>query len=375
MANGDPQQTPQQPMLPQAASPQAMMPPTAPAMPGQNVLQSSMGPLMQLAQQSMQGPMNQPVPQMGGQIDPMQHPIVAGIIRALASAAQTAGWTGMMPQERMERQQMQQQKAETLANLASTQAYREGMLGYRGGELGVQQGGLGVKQEEAGIKQGQLGLAQQKEGFEENLKNAQLSLAQDANQWKKDLASGNLALAQQRIFNQADQFEQRLQQVKDLQSRGLDIRAYQAAIAQQMIPIREGMLQLGQTTLAQRGTVAGIQAETKLQQFSLEHPILTSMFGLGDLTQMAGQAQQAPMPGVGPSPAPVTGQPPPGAAPANPPALAAPAGGGKLGAKKAQQGQGQAPSLSLQQAQQYLQRAGGDKDKARALARADGHTF
>lgn len=315
---------PNQPQAP------GMMPPNAgmPQMPGQGTFASSMGPLMQMAQQSMQGPMNQPVPQMGGQIDPMQHPIIGAIVKALASAAQTGGWTAMMPEERLQRQQMQQQKAETLANLAGTQAYREGMLGYRGGEL--YQG-----QEKVGQGQQKIDLATQKQNFDQAMAQSKLDLATEANNWHKDIAEGRLDQGATRILNQAQQFEDRLKQIDDLQKRGLDIRAYQAEIQNQMVPIRQGFLELGQTALAQKGTEAGVQTQTKLQQFALEHPILSSMFGLDDLSKMAGQAQQAPVPGVAPPPA--LGQPLPGAAaPAVPPATAAPAGGGKLGAKAAQ---------------------------------------
>ena len=91
-------------------SPQNRPPAALPAPQGalggaQQALGASSGPLLQMAQQALANPMSQTVPQGGGAIDPAQHPLIAGLIKALAGGLQSYGWTAMQPKERWQSQQ------------------------------------------------------------------------------------------------------------------------------------------------------------------------------------------------------------------------------------------------------------------------------
>src|ERR1700687_3847980 len=70
---------------------------------------------MNMAMSAMNNPLAQAVPQSPGIIDPTQHPVVAALIKLLSGAAQAYGWTGQPPEQRLQRQQMEQQKAEAMA--------------------------------------------------------------------------------------------------------------------------------------------------------------------------------------------------------------------------------------------------------------------
>lgn len=92
------------------------------------------GPLMNMAQQTLQNPAASAVPQPQGGIDAGVHPVVAGLIKLLANAAQSYGWTSMPPQQRMEAQNMEQQKAEAMARISGQQQ----QLGYEGQRVGFE---------------------------------------------------------------------------------------------------------------------------------------------------------------------------------------------------------------------------------------------
>src|SRR5207249_3636884 len=74
-----------------------------------------------------------PAPQ--GVIDPMQHPVIKAIIQALSKAARGYSMTAMDPRERMQRQEMDAQKAEALARLGISQQ----QLGLEGQRVGIEQ--------------------------------------------------------------------------------------------------------------------------------------------------------------------------------------------------------------------------------------------
>lgn len=73
-----------------------------------------------------------PAPQ--GVIDPMQHPVIKAIIQALSQGAQNYSMTAMDPRERMQRQEMDAQKAEAMARLGMQQQ----QLGYEGQRVGFE---------------------------------------------------------------------------------------------------------------------------------------------------------------------------------------------------------------------------------------------
>jgi hypothetical protein len=94
------------------------------------------------AYSSMNSPAAQTVPQPSGVIDSSLHPALAKIISIIANAAQSYGWTSMPPQQRMQAQEMEQQKAEAMARLGQGQQ----QLGLEGQRVGIEQGRLGEEQ-------------------------------------------------------------------------------------------------------------------------------------------------------------------------------------------------------------------------------------
>lgn len=314
-----PQAAPQAP-LPNPAGAAGAVPVQAPAAPApQPQMNPVISGLMQQSQAAMANPMGQAVPQAGGLIDALKHPLVAGLIKALGQAAQSYGWTAMMPQEREERTQLQQQKAETLARLAETGAYQEGMLGLRGRQVDVNQ------QKADTAAAGEASLADYRK-FEQQNAQDKLELAKDANDWKQAMAAGRLDKAQQLIDQKASQFEQKFQ----LAQKQFGLEETKTALQGEGMGIKQGMLDLAKTALAQRGTEQGAQMLSKIQQFKIEHPIMSQFMDMSDLDQLVGGAGATGLPGVtqvAPSPQPTpTGVP----TPASPPQ-------GKAAAKRNQQ--------------------------------------
>jgi hypothetical protein len=79
-------------------------------------------PLMQQAAGMFNNPNAAAVPPAPqGVIDPTQHPVIKAIIQALSQAGQNFSMTAMDPRERMQRQEMEAQKAEALAKLGISQ--------------------------------------------------------------------------------------------------------------------------------------------------------------------------------------------------------------------------------------------------------------
>jgi hypothetical protein len=260
-----------------------------------NPLQSLLGAgdpnqaMMGQATQAMNNPIAQPAPSPQGQIDSGVHPIIAKIIQALATGAQSYGWTGQSPQERLERTQMQQQKAETLARMAQTGAYQTG-------ELGIRQQMADTAQQRAGTQAEDVKSKTESRDTANQIKQQMADLASEKNEWQKDMSAGRLAQAKQRISNQAAQFEQTFK----LRSQQVGIEQAKLELAQQGMGIKQGFLDLANTALNQKGTAEGIDTITKLQGLAFEHPILSQVFGLDDVTKAVGQARGAGMPGTTP---------------------------------------------------------------------------
>lgn len=313
----DPNQSQQNPMaalqsLFGNASPAAVQPPmqTAPPAPAQaqpapmqqQQPQQGMNPMIQnlmgQAQQSMNAPMGQAVPQRAGLIDALKHPLVAALIKGLANAAQSFGWTAMQPSERLERTQLQQQKGEALSRLALTGAEYEGNLGVR-----QQNANTNEQKADTGAK-AQSSLADYR-NFQKQNQQDKLQLAQDANQWKQEMAAGRLDKAQQLIDQKATQFEQKIA----LAQKQFGLDETKVELMGEGLGIKQGMLDLARTALSQKGTVEGAQTSAKLQQFKIEHPILSQFMDMSDLDQLVGGAGTAGIPGVAPTQAPVVSQP------------------------------------------------------------------
>lgn len=254
--------------------------------------------LMQQAQTSMQNPMAQAVPQGGGVIDPSVHPIIAKIIEALSGGAKAYGWTAMPPAERLERTQMEQQKAETMARLAQTGAYQQGEL-----ETRRQQADTAADRAKT-YAESEQSKAESRD-TQNQIKQQMADLATEKNAWMKELASGRLDAAKTRISNQAAQFEKTFQ----LRAKQVGIEQAKLELAQQGMGIKQGFLDLANTALSQKGTAQGLDTITKLQGLAFEHPVLSQVFGLDDVTKAVSESRGAGMPGVSLGGAPTTGAP------------------------------------------------------------------
>ena len=263
------------------------------------------------AQQSLNSPAAQTVPQPQGLIDPSQHPIVGALIKLLSGAAQSYGWTSMPPQQRLEAQSLEQQKAETMARMAQTGAYEQG-------QIGVRQQLADTAADRAKSYSEDVQSKEEARKTSNEIRQQSVNLAQEKNNWQKDLAQGRLDQAKTRISNQAQQFEKTFQ----LRAKQVGIEQAKLELSEQGMGIKQGFLDLAKTALSQKGTTEGVQAIQKLQGLQFEHPILSQMFGLDDVSSMVGESKGAGLPGVG------------GAAPA----VGAPAPlPNKVAAKKAQQ--------------------------------------
>src|SRR5271163_1119221 len=148
--------------------------------------------LMQQAQQSLSNPMAQSVPQGGGLAGLANHPVVQAIIKAISSGAGAYGWTSTPPEQRLQAQQLEQQKAETMARLAQTSAYQQGELGYRRDLAAVAQQNADTKTKNEASQE------EQRKTMADIAKQKQ-SLADDRNEWQKDLSAGRLDAAKQRM--------------------------------------------------------------------------------------------------------------------------------------------------------------------------------
>jgi hypothetical protein len=328
--------TPQQAMPPpQAAVPQGGGASPTQAAPPASPQQSGMNPMIQglmgQAQSTMNAPMGQPVPGPSTGLEGMaQHPIVQALIKGIAQMAQNYGWTAMMPQERLERTQMQQQKAEALSRLAETGAYQEGMLGIRGQQLGINQANADTRKEVADTGQARQATYADFLKFREQNMQDTLELKQQTDQWKRDIAEGRLDKVQQQIDQRATQFEQKFQ----LAQKQFGLNAAKVELQGEGVGIKQGMLDLAKTALAQKGTVEGAQAMSKIQQFKIEHPIMSQFMDMSDLDQLTGAAGGAGIPGAAPI------APPPQATPSGVPSPSVAAPTGKANAKKQQSGSG-----------------------------------
>lgn len=254
--------------------------------------------LMQQAQQSMNNPMGQAVPQDGGMGALMNHPVIQKILQGLGQIASSYGWTGQTPQERLERTQMDQQKAETMARLAQTGAYQQGEIENRQNLATIAQQNADTRQKGEASQEEQrktmADIAQQK-----------ADLLSEANDWKKDLAQGKVAQAKQRIDNQASQFEQTFQ----LRAKQVGIEQAKLELAAQGMEIKKGFLDLAGSALSQKGTQDGLQTLQQLTNIEYEHPILSQILGVDDIKSRVNQAQGAGIPGTTPGAAPAVGGP------------------------------------------------------------------
>lgn len=265
-AGGAPGQTPPAPMQSPMGQGGGMSP----------IIQSLMGQ----AQQTMSNPMGQAVPQGGGPLDALKHPIVAALIKGLAQAAQGFGWTAMQPNERVERTQLQQQKAESLARLAETGA-------YQGGMLGVRQQQADTSQQRADTYQQQAETQKQRADAYERATAAKIDYEKSSLDIRKQLGEGKIQEAYAALSEKADDFTRKLEQDKDIAQQNIGIKQAHQSTYQGYVDM---LGQLRSTALQQGNTKIAEQAQQKLAEIQSKSWV-QDLFGMAGPSTAAGAAQ------------------------------------------------------------------------------------
>jgi len=309
LAAGSPTQAAlQQPAPPAVPSGGAATPPTQAAPVPQGGM-GGMNPLIQSllgqAQQTLGAPMGQPVPQFAGSINALQHPIAQALIKAIAQGAQSYGWTAMMPEERLKRTELQQQKGEALARLAETGAYQEGMLGVR-------QGQLGVAQENADTRQANERSLEENRQFTQRLNAAKNAWQKTRAEAQTAIGQGHLQLGVQELQKQYAQLHQTASQFEQM----FQIRSAQVGIERAKLELGQQANDIRQEAVEVAKTLGTARQETGAGEWDRQHYILSSMFGgISDVLGQAlgGMPQALPQTGINPAVQP----PAPTAPPAN----------------------------------------------------------
>lgn len=254
----------------------------------QQTQQSPMAGILQQAIQRLNTTPFQPTPSTGaGQIDPSQHPILAKVLGTLANSAQSFGWTAMPPQERLERTQMEQQKAETMARLAQAGVAQEQTAAWRQSEAET-------ARERAQSYEENVQRQKERDKTQADIAQHRIQVQQDMVNVRKALGDGRLQVAHAQLTQRAQQFEQMFK----LRAQQVGIEQAKLELMEQGNMIKQGFLDVARGALSQRGTVEGAQVVEKLQTLQLEHPFLSQIFGLSDVADAVGQSRGAGIPGV-----------------------------------------------------------------------------
>lgn len=248
----------------------------------------AIGQMMQQSQASMNNPMAQAVPQGNPLAGMAQHPLIQGLLRALSTAAQSYGWTAMQPGERLERTQMEQQKAEALAKQAAQQqqlGYEGQRVGYEGQDVQTrkaaqiaqqryQEGELGVRQGELGVRQGELGVSQQRATTDQQRADQehQVALQRLDNEAKTLEENIRAHKAEEKIGGGRLSIEQK---ANDIASRRLDIEAkhYEDTLSLQGKQFDRQLAEDERKTL-----------HASLDGYYKEHPWMATLTGTGAQT-------------------------------------------------------------------------------------------
>lgn len=285
---------------PMSISAPPQQPTQALSQPPTNPMENSGNVLMQAAQAQMNNPMSQTIPSAPPQVT--GHPLLAQILQGLGRAGQGIGYGMMTGPQQMESQQLAAQKAETMARLAQEQSWREAMAG-------IQQQRANTYQQQAEVAGRRADIAEERVKAYEEIGRTRNEIEASKSQWQKDIAAGKLTEAYASLNQQMTKFEQGLSQRKELFEQDLGFRQQALAVTS---GIKEQLVGVAQAALSQRGTVAGAEIASKLQQLQIDHPFLSQIMGLSDVTSLVQQGQGAGIPAV-PQPgavaAPTTGTP------------------------------------------------------------------
>lgn len=259
---------------------------------------TSPSPMAGLLTQAMQHLQSAPsaVPSPSPVVNSTVHPVVAKLIDTLANAAGAYGWTAMPPQEREQRMQLDQQKAETMARLAQAGVAQEQTSLWRGEQAET------ARQRAATAEEN---VQRQKERDQTlaQIQSDRVQVQRDMVAVRKNATEGRLLVAHQQLEQRASQFEQTL----ELRAKQVGIQQARIELGEQGNAIKQGFLDVARGALSQRGTVEADQVNQKLQEFTREHWLASEIFGFPDISTLTQQSQGAGIPGVAP---PATGAAP-----------------------------------------------------------------
>jgi len=278
----------------QATAPQGGAAPGQPAPVAQ--VQGGMNPVIQSllgqSQQAMNAPMGQPVPQGGGPINALQHPLVAGITKAIANAAQSYGWTAMMPQERLERTQLQQQKAEALSRLGLAGTEAEMNFGIRQQLANQGEEKVGILQQRANTAEEMAKVQKERADAYDRAVNARADYDKTALQIRQQLGQGRIDEAYKALAEKADDFTRKLEQDRDIAKQNIGIKQTHQNTYQQYV---EMLGQIRTAAVQQNNTRIAEQAQQKLAEIQSKNWV-QDLFGMAGPATATGAAQAVGMP-------------------------------------------------------------------------------
>lgn len=261
--------------------------------------------LMQQSQQTMNNPMTGGVPQPSPISGIANHPVIQAIVQGLAHAMQNIGFAGAAPEQRLAGQQMENQKAETMARLAQTGAYQMGSLG-----ISQQKADTGDVNAATRLKD-----VNRRMSMDEFTQGMRQQVEADKVEHNKALE----ALGQGRIDESAKRNDAYLQSVKnryEIAEQNVGLGAGKLAVQQDLANILRYRSALEGVSVAQRGTQQGVQAEQELAKMETDH-WLQNLVGMGGFPRAQGAVNSAvPLPGAttptgtAPSAGPALGGPP-----------------------------------------------------------------
>lgn len=263
--------------------------------PQQPQAQMGTSPLMAQAQTALSNPMGQAVPQGGGIEGIANHPLIQKLLQGLSTIAQTAGFTGQSPQERLQRTELNQNKADTLARLAQTGAYQSGELENRANMTKI-------AGQNADTKSSAEQRMQDMADFTKDIKQQDEDRKQSDSDSKQALGQGRLDLATQIAKQNVSKFEQTYalakQKFGDQQARTMMI--------EQGLGIRQQLADTLKTALDQKGTEQGTAALQKFAELRAASPLTMGLLdslgmGLPDVGSLVNKAQNMGMPGTTPT--------------------------------------------------------------------------
>jgi len=258
--------------------------------------QGDMATLLRQAMSSLQSPNFSPTPSGGGVIDPSVHPTLAKIISTIAQGAQSFGWPAMTDQERTERTQLSQQKAETMARLAQAGVGMEQTALWRGEQAET-------ARQRAATAEENVQRQKERDKAMGEIAQSRVDVQREMVEVRKAIGEGRLDVAHQQLTQRASQFEQLFK----LRAQQVGIEQAKLELMEQGNMIKQGFLAVAQGALSQRGTVEGAGLAQKLQTLQLEHPILSQIIGLDDVSGLVNESRGAGIPSVPGGGVPTTG--------------------------------------------------------------------